>query len=121
MLVKLPGIAPTLPADTQAYYPRYIRPQYFQFTANESQGMPAAAAQAAAVKTFGDLPLIVLSARLNKMPGWREWQSELLRLSSNSQQGFAEKSDHNIQVEQPDAVIAAILKMVALVRSNIQP
>jgi hypothetical protein len=29
---------------------------------------------------------------------------------------FAEKSGHNIQYEQPDAAVAAIVKMVELVR-----
>jgi pimeloyl-ACP methyl ester carboxylesterase len=120
LLVRLPGIAPPAPANQEAYYPRYVRPQSLQATTNESQGMPAAGAQAAAVKTFGDLPLIVLTAKLNKIPGWQEWQTELLQLSSNSQQLFAENSGHYIQIEQPDAAVAAILKMIKLVRQSIQ-
>jgi len=116
LLVKLPGIAPSLGPDLEAYYPLYIRPQSFQTTANESQGMPAAGAQASAVKTFGDLPLIVLTAKLNDLPGWMEWQSELLQLSSNSQQMFAENSGHNIQVDEPQAAVAAIIQMVQQVR-----
>jgi hypothetical protein len=70
------------------------------------------------VKTFGDLPLIVLTAKLNPIPGWQEWQAELLQLSSNSQQLFAE-SDHNIQFEKPDAAVAAILQMVQQVRETV--
>jgi pimeloyl-ACP methyl ester carboxylesterase len=120
LLAKLPGIAPSVPANEEAYYPRYVRPQSLQTTDNESQGLPAAGAQAAAVKTFGDLPLIVLTAKLNEIPGWPEWQTELLQLSSNSQQLVAENSGHNIQAEQPDAAVAAILKMVELVRQLIQ-
>jgi len=116
LLVKLPGIAPSVPPNEEAYYPLYVRPQSLQATTNESQGMPAAGAQAAAVKTFGDLPLIVLTAKLNNLPGWQEWQTELLQLSSNSQQLFAEKSDHNIQIEEPDAAVAAIIQMVEQVR-----
>jgi pimeloyl-ACP methyl ester carboxylesterase len=116
LLVKLPGIAPSLPPGNEAYYPLYIRPQYFQATDNESQGMPAAGAQAATVKSFGDLPLIVLTGRLNDIPGWPAWQTELLQLSSNSQHLFAENSAHNVQADEPDAAIAAIVKMVELVR-----
>ena len=112
LLVKLPGIAPSVPANEEAYYPLYIRPQSFQATDNESQGMPAAGAQAAAVKSFGDLPLIVLTARLNNNQGWQEWQTELLQLSSNSQHLFAENSGHNIQVDEPEAAVAAIIQMV---------
>jgi len=119
LLVKLPGIAPSVPANEEAYYPLYIRPQSFQTTTNESQGMPAAGAQAAAVKSFADLPLIVLTAKLNNTPAWQERQTELLQLSSNSQQLFAENSGHNIQVEEPNAAVAAILQMVRQVRETV--
>ena len=120
VLVKLPGIAPSVPANEEAYYPLYIRPQSLQATTNESQGMPASGAQASAVQSFGDLPLIVLTARRNSNSDWLERQTELLQLSSNSQLLFAEKSGHNIQVEQPDAAIAAILQMVQQVRQTVK-
>lgn len=87
---------------------------------DESQGMPAAGAQASAVKTFGDLPLIVLTAKLNDIPGWQEWQTELLQLSSNSQQLFAENSGHNIEFDEPDAAVKAILQMVEQVRQTLK-
>jgi pimeloyl-ACP methyl ester carboxylesterase len=119
LLVKLPGIAPSMPAGEEAYYPLYIRPQSLQTSANELRGLPASLAQAAAVKTFGDLPLIVLTARLNDIPGWPEWQTELLQLSSNSQHLFAE-SGHTIEIDKPDAAVTAILKMVELVRQSTQ-
>ena len=119
LLVKVPGIAPSLGPNQEAYYPLYIRPQSFQATTNESQGMPAAGVQAAAVKTFGDLPVIVLTSRLNNNQGWQEWQTELLQLSSNSQHLFAENSGHNIQVEEPDAAVAAILQMIHQVRETV--
>jgi hypothetical protein len=63
--------------------------------------------------------LIVLTAELNKIPGWQEWQTELLQLSSNSHHQFAE-SEHAIHFEEPDAVVTAILKMVELVRRAVQ-
>lgn len=109
------GIMPSGTPDENAYFSRLVRTQNAQTLTNESQGMPAAGAEASAVKTFGDLPLIVLTAKLNPIQGWQEWQSELLALSSNSQQLFAE-SNHNIHFEKPDAAVTAILKMVELVR-----
>jgi pimeloyl-ACP methyl ester carboxylesterase len=115
LLLKL-GILPSVPPGEEAYYPLFVRPQSFQTTANEYRGLPDSAAQAAAVKSFGDLPLIVLTAKLNDNPGWPEWQPELLQLSSNSQQLFAENSGHVIQDDEPDAAVDAILKMVELVR-----
>jgi pimeloyl-ACP methyl ester carboxylesterase len=116
-LVKLlPGITPALPPGQEAYYPLYVRPQNFQTTDNEYQGVPASGAQAAAVKSFGDLPLIVLTARLNGNPRWPELQSELLQLSSNSQQMIAENSGHTVQLDEPQVAVEAILQMIRRVR-----
>jgi hypothetical protein len=96
-----------------------VRPQSVQAFLDDSQGMPAAGVQAAAVKSFGDLPLIVLTARLNNIPGWPAWQSELLQLSPNSQQMFAENSGHNIEFDEPDAAVKAILQMVRQVQDKV--
>ena len=68
------------------------------------------------VKTFGDLPLIVLSRGLDQKPDWQAMQVELLQLSSNSQQLIADKSDHNIEIGQPEAAAEAIMKMVEQLR-----
>jgi hypothetical protein len=116
LLVKLPAIAPNMPPNEAASYPLYIRPGSLQASASEYQGLPASAAAAAAVKSFDDLPLIVLTAKLNDYPGWPEWQAELSQLSSNSQHLFAENSGHTIQRDEPDAAVAAILQMVQQVR-----
>jgi pimeloyl-ACP methyl ester carboxylesterase len=116
LLVKLPAIASGAPPNGEAYYPLFVRPGSLQTTANEYRELPASAAKAAAVTSFGDLPLIVLTAKLNDNPGWPEWQAELLQLSSNSEQLFAENSGHVIQFDEPDAAVAAILQMVQQVR-----
>lgn len=116
LLVKLPAIASGAPPDGEAYYPLYIRPRSFQTTAHEYKALPVSAAEAAAVESFGDLPLIVLTARLNDNAGWPAWQAELPQLSSNSQHLFAEHSGHTIQVDEPEAAVAAILQMVRQVR-----
>jgi pimeloyl-ACP methyl ester carboxylesterase len=118
LLARPLGIVPSGPPDENAYFSRSVRVQSAQALTNELQGMPAAGAEASAVKTFGDLPLIVLTAKLNTIPGWQEWQTELLQLSPNSQQLFAQ-SGHNVQFEEPEAAVAAILKMVELVRQSI--
>jgi pimeloyl-ACP methyl ester carboxylesterase len=120
LIVKLLGLASSMPPNEEAYWPQYIRSPSLQASAREYQGLPASAAEAADVKSFGDLPLIVLTAKLNDNPGWPEWQNELLQLSSNSEHLFAEKSGHNVQVDEPDAAVAAILKMAELVRQSIQ-
>jgi pimeloyl-ACP methyl ester carboxylesterase len=118
LLVKLPGMYPAMPPGHEAYYPLKILPQSLQTSADEMRALPASLAQVSAVTTFGDLPLIVLTARLNDIPGWLEWQSELLRLSSNSQQLFAETSGHAVQFDEPEAAVAAILQMLQQVRET---
>jgi len=120
LLVKLPAISSSIPPSEAAYYPLYIRPQSLQASASEYQGLPASAAEAAAVKSFDDLPLIVLTAKLNDNPGWPAWQTELLQLSSNSQHLFAENSGHTIQIDEPKAAVAAILQMVEHVRQTMK-
>jgi pimeloyl-ACP methyl ester carboxylesterase len=117
LLARPLGIMPFVPTDENAYFSRLVRPQSAQTLTNESQSMPTAGAEASAVKTFGDLPLIVLTAKLNNIPGWQEWQTELLQLSSNSQHLFAE-SDHNVHFGAPDAAGAAILQMIQQVRER---
>src|ERR1043165_4899132 len=72
LLVKLPSIAPQMPAGEEAYYPLYIRPGSLRASVSEYRGLPSSATEAAAVKTFGDLPLIVLTAKGNDYPGWPE-------------------------------------------------
>ena len=114
------GIITDAVPNPEAYNAFSIRPQNIQALMDESQGMPAAGAQASAVKTFGDLPLLVLTAKLTDIPGWQEWQIELLQLSSNSQQLFAENSGHNIEFDEPDAAVKAILQMVEQVRQTLK-
>ena len=120
LLAKPLKILPSAPPNPEAYYALGERPQNIQALIDDSQGMPAAGVQASAVKSFGDLPLIVLTASLNDIPGWPAWQTGLLHLSSNSQQLFAENSGHNIEFDEPDAAVKAILQMVEQVRHPVK-
>jgi hypothetical protein len=45
-------------------------------------------------------------------------QTELLGLSSSSQQLFADRSGHNIEFDQPEAAVVAIEKMVEQTREQ---
>lgn len=115
------GLIPSLPPDAQKVYLAQIsHATYLQtYFGDESRGLLESEKQAEAVTSFGDLPLIVLTAKLNGMPGWQDWQTELLQLSSNSRHLFAE-SDHSIELLKPKAAVDAILKMVELVRQSAQ-
>jgi pimeloyl-ACP methyl ester carboxylesterase len=111
------GFKPPLPPEVQKAFTAFsVTPRSIQTWVDEGAGMPESGAQARAVKTFGDLPLIVLSRGLDQKPDWQAMQVELLQLSSNSQQLIADKSDHNIEINQPEAAVEAIMKMVEQLR-----
>jgi pimeloyl-ACP methyl ester carboxylesterase len=89
-----------------------VTPRHYQTLIDEGRGMPSSLAQAGAVKSLGAVPLIVLSRGRDQDQNHQEEQSELLQLSSNSQQWFADQSGHNIQLDQPEAAVRAIVAVV---------
>jgi pimeloyl-ACP methyl ester carboxylesterase len=79
---------------------------------------------------LGDRPLIVLTRGLpatDEEKGWtveqqeqdhKRLQAKLARLSRNSQQIVVEKSGHHIQLDQPDAVVDAVRRVVTAVKEK---
>jgi pimeloyl-ACP methyl ester carboxylesterase len=128
------ALAPTqipnrgLPVDALAQYrARLAASDYFDAAIAESTAFYTSNNDTSAVKlaSLGDLPLLVLSrGQAAPLPGltaaehaayeqsWRSLQAELATLSSNSQQQIAEQSGHDIHLQQPDLVIAAIRQLV---------
>jgi len=117
VVAKLLGVSDGSAAE-QASYGLSVTPKHMQALADELQGIPDSLSQANAVKSFGDTPLIVLSRGLDQDSDWQAGQAELLQLSTNSQQLFAEKSGHNIELDQPEAAVEAIVKMVEIIRKR---
>jgi pimeloyl-ACP methyl ester carboxylesterase len=92
----------------------------------EGMDFLTSAEQVRATGSLGDKPLIVLSASPNVIidksipvdiaeklaQAWQELQVDLLNLSSNSTHIVASKAGHNIQYDEPQLVIDAILTMV---------
>ena len=115
------GAIQDLPPEAKQAYTAYsVTPRSAQTEWDEFIGMSEGGAQARAVTTLGDLPLIVLSARLDDTAEHTASQAGFLQLSANSQQLFAEKSGHRIIIEQPEAAVAAITQMVEQVRQSIK-
>ena len=113
----LSGVNQNLPPqDQQAYKALSVTPRWIQTALDEGRGMTEGGAQARAVTTLGDLPLIVLSRGKDMDADSAASQARYLQLSTDSEQLFADHSGHNIQIEQPEAAISAILKMVEQVR-----
>lgn len=90
----------------------------------------SAEVRALRITSFGNMPLIVLSAGhgdaiptlsdAENQEVWKELQieqSELVALSTNSEQIIAEQSGHFIHHEQPDLVIDAIRRVVEATQS----
>jgi pimeloyl-ACP methyl ester carboxylesterase len=100
------------PGVAGAYTAYSVTPRSWQTTMDEGRGMPVSLAQAGAVTTLAPTPLTVLSRGLDVKAEWQTEQTELLRLSSQSQQLIADRSGHSIQLDQPDAAVGAILTMI---------
>lgn len=67
--------------------------------------------------TLGAIPLVVISTP-NDSRGYRELQTRLLQLSTNSKQVVAANSTHMVIIDEPDVVINAIAQVVAAVRNR---
>jgi pimeloyl-ACP methyl ester carboxylesterase len=95
-----------------AYVAFSVTPRHYQTWIDEGRGIPASLAQAGAITSLGAVPLIVLSRGRDQDARHQQEQSDLLHLSSDSQQVFAEQSGHNVQLDQPEAAVGAIVAMV---------
>ncbi|HSL43905.1 MAG TPA: alpha/beta hydrolase, partial [Anaerolineales bacterium] len=97
------------PEEKQTYQPYAVAPRSVQTVLNEFIGIAEGGMQARAVTTLGALPVIVLSRGKDQSADWTASQASFLKLSSNSQQIFADQSGHTIHTDQPEAAVAAIL------------
>ena len=102
--------------DKQAYTALTVTPRSTQTLLDEGRGMSEGGAQARAVTTLGALPLIVLSRGKDMDAESAASQARYLQLSTDSQHLTAEQSGHRIMIDQPEAGIAAIVKMVSQLR-----
>lgn len=94
------------------------RNQYSRAVGNEIKASDKDLSQSAPPQSLGDLPLIVLTAGLNRPPHWDELQDELAGLSTNSAHITVENSRHYIQFFQPNVVIEAVNQMATKVRAK---
>ena len=102
--------------DKQAYTASAVTPRGVQTYLDEGMGMSEGVAQARAVTTLSALPLIVLSRGKDMDAESAASQARYLQLSTESQHLIADQSGHRIQIDQPEAAVAAIVKMVEQLR-----
>jgi pimeloyl-ACP methyl ester carboxylesterase len=122
-----------LPKEVQPVYLTMIsHPSYFDTTLAELRALPEITAEVRATGTLGDTPLLILTAdsldeaalhsiglgddfpaaRLQQT--FNELQNEFEALSTRSRHIAVKDSTHGINLDQPQAVIDAILDMVTL-------
>ncbi len=104
------------PEAAAAAAARGVLPRHLEAFAAEFLGISAGIAEAAGVRSLGDLPVTVLTAGANPDPAWPAKQTDLLRLSSRSTQVVSASSGHNVHLDRPADAIAAIVEMVTSVR-----
>jgi len=110
---KLP--APILPIVRELW----SQPKNFMSLGQHVAALPASAAQAAAVSSLGDLPLVVLSGDHHAAP-YTDWQRDLAQLSSSGRHLIAGDSGHWIHLDHPELVTGAIREVVTDARSAAQ-
>ena len=107
---KLP--APILPIVRALW----SQPKNFMSLGQHVAALPVSAAQAAAVSSLGDLPLVVLSGDHHAAP-YTDWQRDLAQLSSCGRHVVASDTGHWIHLDHPELVTGAIREVVATARS----
>ena len=90
----------------------WAQPKNFIPLAQHVAALPVSAAQAAAVNSLSDLPLIVLSGEHHAAP-YAHWQRDLAHLSSRARHVVASNSGHWIHLDHPELVTSAIRELVA--------
>ncbi len=110
---KLP--APILPIVRELW----AQPKNFMGLGQHVAALPVSAAQAAAVNSLGDLPLVVLSGDHHATP-YTGWQRDLAQLSSRGRHLVASDSGHWIHLDHPELVTKAIRDVVTAARSAAQ-
>src|SRR6267143_3985190 len=110
---KLP--APILPIVRALW----SQPKNFMSLGQHVAALPISAAQAAAVSSLGDLPLVVLSGYHHAAP-YTDWRRDLAQLSSSGRHLIAGDSGHWIHLDHPELVTGANSEVVTDARSAAQ-
>ena len=97
----------------------WSQPKNFISLGQHVAALPVSAAEAAAVISLGDLPLVVLSGDHHAAP-YTDWQRDLAELSSRGRHLVVRDSGHWIHLDHAELVADAIREVVAAVRSAVR-
>jgi pimeloyl-ACP methyl ester carboxylesterase len=128
-LVRL-VVARGAPPELRAQYGALLsRPQFLAAVKAEIEAVPESNAEVRRLGSLGDLPLAVLSHDPNKMQlpnnltgpvnlAWEEMQTELTHLSTRGTHEVVKGASHNIEIDEPEAVVAAIRTVFDEAKAN---
>ena len=123
-----PDFVKKLPSEVQSVILAKFLPKTFNTAIAENQLMERSAQQVSKQELPKDLPLVVLSHGINMFSElsaeqseraeqrWQELQVEMANLSSRGTLKIAQKSSHDIHIDQPQLVIDAIRQVIQAVR-----
>ncbi|MBF6599040.1 MAG: alpha/beta hydrolase [Dehalococcoidia bacterium] len=114
-------VPPSLVAQARALG---MRGTAYDWVYGEMRQLPEWAVAASRAGTFGDMPLIVLTA--SRTPdltdevyaGWHRLQRDLTRLSSNASHIVAARAGHLIHLEEPELVTKSVKQVVDEARAR---
>ncbi len=125
-----PDFVQKLPADVQPLILANFSSKTFETAIAENQLMRQSAEMVHQASLSQHLPLVVLSHGVNMFSNlplaqaekawqiWQELQGETAQLSANSTLKIAQKSGHNIHIDQPQLVIDSISKIIDKARQK---
>ncbi len=106
-----------LPPELQRAAPEaWLKPRFYEALASQMENLPESAAEVAAIRDLGDLPMVVLTAA-HPSPERVAEQEEAARLSTRGRHRIASGGGHWIPIDEPATVIGAILDIVDEARS----
>jgi len=68
------------------------------------------------LRSLGRIPLVVITRGIGAGPLWRAAQEDMVELSTSGRHVIATRSDHWIQLRQPDLVIGQVLTVLHTIR-----
>jgi pimeloyl-ACP methyl ester carboxylesterase len=123
--------ARVVPAEVQPQYSAVLcRPQYIAAVRAEAAAVEENSAEVRPLGSVGNLPLAVLSHDPEKVRfpnnlsgpinrAWDDMQTELSHLSTRGSHEVVKGAGHDIEIDQPDAVVDTIRKVVEQAKEEV--
>jgi pimeloyl-ACP methyl ester carboxylesterase len=130
--ISPPAFVNKLPPEiVPTYLSVGFQPQYFETLLLENEYIAQSDAQARAVGSLGDVPLVVVARGRSEAPAglsapvverseavWRRLLEEMARQSTRGRLVVAEQSGHGVMFDQPELIVALVRELVEAARGG---